>query len=134
MAALLDSLQADHNALRGLIDACAKCRGPELRARLLELHSILLRHLPAKDELYRTIATAASKKADSGSAVLAKIFEDNMKVQAAGVEGFFAQLQALEKQPDQLERRVATVIDVLRSRLDTEERAVFPLLKKLIES
>jgi hypothetical protein len=134
VAVFLDSLKADHASLRGLLDACASSRGAELRTKLLELQSVLRRHLPAKDELYRSIAQASVQKADAASGALAKIFENNMKVQAAGVEGFFSQLEALQKVPEQLERRVLTVIDVLRSRLDTEERAVFPLHKKLIDS
>lgn len=121
-------------ALRTLLDACAAATGSELREKLLELRGVLGRHLPAKDELYRTIAEAAAQRSDSASGGLAKIFENNMKVQAAGVAGFFEQLDVLAKQPEQLERRVKTVIDVLRSRLDTEERAVFPIHAKLTRS
>lgn len=131
MADLIAALLEDHQVLRGLIQSCSAAPREALKAHLEQLRSRFASHLPRKEQLYRAIEAAAKERNDAGSASIAHIFEDNMRAQAAGVAGFFDQLESAARQPEQLEKRSKTVLDVIRTRLDTEERAVFPIFKKL---
>jgi hypothetical protein len=131
MADLLGTLRDEHRLLRATIESCASATGSELKGLLNRLGEQLTTHLPHKEQLYRAIERASQQRNDPGSATIARIFENNMKVQSAAVGGFFEQLESLARQPEQLERRCRTVLDVIRTRLDTEERAVFSLYTKL---
>lgn len=97
----------------------------QLLAKLLSLRAVVLQHFDRKDALYPALSEQCVKVADAPGAHLTKIFESNMRVQAAAVRRFFEGLETLS--PTVRASSFRTVITVIRQRFGTEESAVFPI-------
>ncbi|MDX2010288.1 MAG: hemerythrin domain-containing protein [Myxococcaceae bacterium] len=96
-----------------------------LYAHLKAVRADIVSHFREKDAFYPELSEALQTAGDNAGAQLARIFESNMKIQSAAVQRFF---EALDRAaPAQLPQSYQTVASVIRQRLSTEEKAVFPL-------
>lgn len=131
MPDLVNALRTQHAAIRASLEQCARKQGTELAAELQGLKPTLQAHLRDKDALFAAITEACGRRQDNASMAIARIFENNIKVIAAGISGFFDQLEVLTRNLQGLEQRTKTVAEVLRNLIETEERAILPLYVKL---
>lgn len=92
------------------------------------MRELVLEHFRAKDDFYPALASFLTARGDLAGAQLARIFEQNMKVQSAAVQRFFESLDRAQNQ--QIADGYRTVALVMRQRFSTEEKAVFPLTVK----
>lgn len=127
MLTLVEQFREKHRELTTALDRADATAGDQ--ARLLEalrgLRAPVLDHLKAKDAFYPALATHLTQAGDAAGAHLARIFEQNMKIQSGAVQRFFEGLDRAS--PQALGESYKTVATVLRQRFATEERAVFPL-------
>ncbi len=129
-ADVLDDFRAQHRRIEEQLSACERLldQVPPLHAKLLELRPLLLQHLDAKDAFYGQLVERCTRAADLGSTNVAKMFEENMRVQSGAVRRFFS---ALDTQTSPLlAQSFKTMALIIRGRLTQEERAVFPLYAK----
>lgn len=131
MPELINALRAQHTAIRASLEQCRQKQGNALAAELQGLKPTVQAHLRDKDALFAAISEACGRTQDHASLAIARIFENNIKVIAAGITGFFDQLDALTRNLQGLEQRTKTVAEVLRNLIETEERALLPLFAKL---
>ena len=134
MSEIADTLKQHHVALRGALEILKSKKGDDLVSELKRLQPAVTALLTSEETLFAEILRACAQRNDTGSANIARIFEGNLKVMAAGIRGFFDQLAVLAKDPRQLEQRARTMIDVLNSQMETEGRAVIPLHTKLTKA
>jgi hypothetical protein len=127
---ILEDLASQHATLRTALADCEQSAAGDLESALLRLKPVLEAHLTAKDAFYRQVREICASRSDSAGVTVAGIFENNMKTLSSGVRGFLDSLGTLVKNPAQLSQRFKTVAQVLRSRLDTEEQAVFPIYRR----
>jgi hypothetical protein len=130
MSASLDALKADHRRIEAELQGCEPVaeQAVPLAAKLRAMRPLMLDHLTAKDVFYAELRALCSGRGDLASVNTVKIFEDNMRVQSAAIRRFFSSLDgAISPMLSQTFRTMALVI---RSRIITEERAVFPLYLK----
>ena len=129
MSASLDTLRAAHRVIEADLAACEALNEPApLVAKLKAMRPMMLEHLDAKDAFYAELRAACAGRGDLSSGNTAKIFEDNMRMQAAAIRRFFESLDhGMSPVFSQTFRTMALVI---KSRIVTEERAVFPLYLK----
>lgn len=124
----VDGFRAEHQRF---VEALDKADGLESDALLTALKTIrdaVLTHFRAKDEFYPSLAEHLAAAGDSAGAQLARIFEQNMKIQSSAVQRYF---EALDRVPAQTSiDGYRTVASVIRQRFQTEERAVFPLTSR----
>jgi hypothetical protein len=125
MTTSLDALKADHRRIEAELLRCDEAvqRVSELAKRLEVLRPIIKEHLAAKERFY---AELRERCGDLASGNLARMFEENMRVQSNAILRFFEGLDAGVVSP-LLGDLFKTMALVIRTRLATEERAVFPL-------
>jgi len=129
-AGVIDDFRAQHRRIEEHLTACERLldQVTPLHAKLLELRPLLLQHLDAKDTFYGQLVERCTRASDLGSTNVAKMFEENMRVQSGAVRRFFA---ALDTQSSPLlAQSFKTMALIIRGRLTQEERAVFPLYVK----
>ena len=122
--ALLDGLMQQHASLRATLEMCETQTGAALTEKLLALKPQMLRHLEEKSVFYRALEETCLQKNDAASANLGRIFEANMSVQSEAIVRFF---EGLGHGTNDVSAAFRTVAQVVRTRLLTEERAVFSL-------
>lgn len=130
MQATVDSFRHAHARLAERLDqADLVLHSPDaLAASLREIRESVLEHFRAKDAFYPVLADHLTARGDLAGAQLARIFEQNMKVQSAAVQRFFESLERVQSQ--QVADGYRTIAMVMRQRFSTEEKAVFPLTIK----
>ena len=126
--AVIDAFRAEHQQIEDHLTACEPlaAQAPALIARLKQLEPLLLGHLDAKELFYARLKKLCADNSDLASANFATMFSENMDVQSAAIRRFFT---TLEVSP-QLQQSFSTIALIVRSRLRTEDRAVFPLYLK----
>lgn len=127
---VIEAFRAQHRQIEEHLTACERLldQVTPLHARLLELRPALLEHLEAKDAFYGQLVARCAQAADLSSTNVAKMFEENMRVQSGAVRRFFS---ALDTQSSPLlAQSFKTMALIIRGRLLQEERAVFPLYVK----
>jgi hypothetical protein len=130
MSASLDALKEEHRRIEADLLGCEQIadQAVPLAAKLRAMRQLMLDHLTAKDVFYAELRALCSGRGDLASVNTVKIFEDNMRVQASAIRRFFGSLDgAISPVLSQTFRTMALVI---RTRIVTEERAVFPLYLK----
>lgn len=127
MLALVEQFRQTHLQLTTALDRAdaSSANTAQLLEVLRGLRAPVLEHLQAKDAFYPALATHLMDTGDAAGAQLARIFEQNMKIQSGAVQRFFEGLDRAA--PQALVESYKTVATVLRQRFVTEERAVFPL-------
>lgn len=100
-----------------------------LVAALRTLKPALEENLAAKEKLYQDSAKAFERAGQPGPAQILRIFEQNMGLLSNSVRVFLGSLDSA-KDGRSLRDRLPTVVRVLRDRMDSEERAVFPLFDR----
>jgi hypothetical protein len=130
MSASLETLKADHRRIEAELNACEALldQAPALAGKLRAMRPLLLEHLSAKDDFYAELKALCSGRNDIATGNVAKIFEDNMRVQSAAIRRFFEGLDGAVS--PLLVQSFRTMALVIKSRILTEERAVFPLYLK----
>lgn len=131
---LVERFKAEHRQVDEHLVACEALVGQvvPLAERLKQLKPLLLAHLEAKDAFYGRLKQLCSDNGDLASANIATIFKDNMTVQSGAIRRFFS---SLETAPSPLlAQSFTTMALIIRNRLSTEERAVFPLYLKNLQS
>lgn len=106
------------------VEAAADAPLPPLH----QARELVLAHFKAKDLFYPALAEHLTQTGDVAGAQLARIFEQNMKIQSSAVQRFFENLDRAA--PSALTDGFRTVALVIRQRFSTEEKAVFPLTVK----
>lgn len=125
----LDTFKQEHAQIEALLDSCTPLAdGAALIQKLKPGRELVRRHLAAKAEFYVALAELCTSKGDAAGANIARIFATNMGVQSGAVEKFFDTLDAAT--PEQVLQSFKTVVHVLKQRIQTEERAVFPIWSK----
>jgi hypothetical protein len=122
-------LRSAHGALRHSLIELERCDEARLVAALRALRPALEQNLAAKDKLYQDSAKAFDRAGQPGPAQILRIFEQNMGLVSNSVRGFLASIDSA-KDARSLRDRLPTVVRVLRERMDSEERAVFPLFDR----
>ena len=122
-------LRAAHGVLRHALAELERCGEAGLVAALRALKPALEENLAAKDKLYQDSAKAFDRAGQPGPAQILRIFEQNMGLLSNSVRGFLASIDSA-KDARSLRDRLPTVVRVLRDRMDSEERAVFPLFDR----
>ncbi|MBF5041550.1 MULTISPECIES: hemerythrin domain-containing protein [Myxococcaceae] len=123
------ALRTAHGTLRHSLIALERCEDAGLVSALRALKPALEQNLAAKDQLYQDSAKAFERAGQPGPAQILRIFEQNMGLVSSSVRGFLASIDSA-KDPRSLRDRLPTVVRVLRERMDSEERAVFPLFDR----
>ncbi|MBL8956579.1 MAG: hemerythrin domain-containing protein [Myxococcaceae bacterium] len=127
---LIDAFFAEHRRIEVNLAVCEQLLADvnALHTRLLHLRPMLLEHLHAKDAFYVALVNGCAEAGDLPSTNVAKMYEENMRVQSSAVRRFFA---ALDTQSSPLlAQSFKTMALIIRGRLAQEERAVFPLYLK----
>ena len=124
MLSRVEALKEEHGRLRTLLARCDSPPVPELLPLMHQLRESLRPHLDAKQALYTEAMQAIQDAGTPTELSLLGIFRTNLSVVSGAVMGFLA---APDSQPERLRERLRTVVAVLRSLLDTEEKVVFPL-------
>ena len=132
--AVVDRFKSEHRQIEEQLDACEALAGQvvALAERLRQLKPLLLAHLDAKDAFYSRLKQLCSDSGDLASANIATVFHDNMSVQSGAIRRFLASLDAAAS--PLLSQSFTTMALIIRNRLSTEERAVFPLYLKNLHS
>ena len=128
--AVVDDFRAQHRRIEELLAACEALLDQvgALHARLLELKPVLLAHLDAKDAFYARLVELCALRGDLAATNVAKMFDENMRVQSGAARRFFAALETAGS--PLLAQSFKTMALIIRGRLLQEERAVFPLYLK----
>ena len=130
---LIERFKGEHRQIDEHLVACEALVGQvvPLADRLKELKPVLLAHLDAKDAFYLRLRQLCSDNGDLASANIATIFNDNMSVQSGAIRRFFSSLEGAPS--PLLAQSFTTMALIIRNRLATEERAVFPLYLKNLQ-
>ena len=123
------ALRSAHGVLREALTELEKCEEARLVAALRTLKPALEENLSAKEKLYQDSAKAFERAGQPGPAQILRIFEQNMGLLSNSVRVFLGSLDSA-KDGRSLRDRLPTVLRVLRDRMDSEERAVFPLFDR----
>ena len=123
------ALRSAHGELRRSLTELEKCEEAQLIAALRALKPALEENLAAKEKLYQDSAKAFERAGQAGPAQILRIFEQNMGLLSNSVRVFLASIDSA-KDGRSLRDRLPTVVRVLRERMDSEERAVFPLFDR----
>ena len=126
----IEKFKAYQVAIRLLLQACAGVTVQEIFGHFKRLGPRVIAHLYHKYRLYEKAQKKLAARGEVGPARLLAIFEQNMHMLAAAVRAFFDECAALLRTPELLLRRFHTVSDVLKSRFETEEKAVLPLFAR----
>ncbi len=128
--AVIEAFKADHRRIHEHLAACEALATQvvPLAARLKQLQPELLAHLDAKDAFYGRLVALCRAKGDLASANIATIFNDNMTMQSQAIRRFFGTLDNAAS--PLLTQSFSTMALIIKNRLTTEERAVFPLYLK----
>ena len=121
-----------HRHIEHELDACEKRLNelPALAERLKMLAPLLLEHLAEKDRFYIELSALCSRRDDPSSTSMASIFETNMRVQSAALRRFCISVSG-ELTPV-MALSFKTMASLIRNRISTEERAVFPLYARVV--
>lgn len=127
---VVEEFRAQHRRIEEHLSACDAVleRVEALHARLKEMRPLLLEHFDQKDAFYVKLRELCAHNGDLASSNIAKIFDDNMRVQSGAIRRFFNALDTSSS--PLLAQSFKTMGLIIRSRLSTEERAVFPLYVK----
>jgi hypothetical protein len=124
---IMISLRLEHALILDALDTCADAVGHTFQERLAELKPLVLKHLKRKEAFYEDLAQRCDRRGDTEGAQLVRISETNMQVQTNAVVNFF---ENLHKPINGVHQAFRTISDVLRARLATEEKKLFPLFEK----
>jgi hypothetical protein len=130
MSASVDALLAEHRRIEAELTACEAVGdqvGP-LASRLKVMRPLILDHLTAKDVFYAELRALCAGRGDLAASNTARIFEDNMRLQASAIRRFFGSLDGAISPV--LAQSFRTMSLIIKTRMVTEERAVFPLYMK----
>lgn len=127
---LIERFRAEHRRIEEHLVECEALVGQvePLAERLKQLKPLLVAHLEAKDAFYARLRQLCSEAGDLASANIATIFNENMTVQSGAIRRFFSSLEGAPS--PLLAQSFTTMALIIRNRLSTEERAVFPLYLK----
>jgi hypothetical protein len=130
MSASLEGLKEGHRRIEAELAACEALgdQAPALASRLKTFKPVMLEHLLAKDAFYAELKALCLGRGDLAAGNVAKSFEDNMRVQASAIRRFFESIEGAVS--PLLAQSFRTMALVIKSRIATEERAVFPLYLK----
>jgi hypothetical protein len=117
-------LQEDHSRLRALLRNCESASPRDFESALRRLEEAFLPHRAAKLKLYEDSVRACQEAGDKTGLSVLSIFRANVNVISAAILGF---LHTPDPQPERSQERFRTVATTLRSMMDTEEKAVFPI-------
>ncbi len=128
MAPLIETFKTQHREIERTLEACEPLKdSAPLIAKLKTFRELVVRHLDAKDAFYKQLGALCTEKNDHASANLLRIFEPNMSVQSTAVKKFF---QTLDAPAGNFVQAFNTVAYILRQRISTEEKAIFPMYQK----
>jgi hypothetical protein len=133
---VLAAIQAQHRALVEIslaLDAAVKdWKLEEIRAALPKLRDVLDAHVTFENREFYPVLAERSKAAEPSTATLVKLFDDNMKIVADGVNTFLARFAGKpELDREVFTREWKTAFLVLGKRLHDEEKTLHPLFSKL---
>lgn len=121
----VEDFRLAHQKLGAALDQADAAPTAQLLDLLKAIREEVLAHFKAKDAFYPSLAAHLTEAGDVAGAQLARIFEQNMKIQSAAVQRYF---EGLERAAPQTSiDGFKTVALVMRQRFQTEEKAVFPL-------
>ena len=127
-ASPLDLFKVQHREIERLLESCEALADSNAVLTMLRRSSaMVISHLEAKDAFYVQLAALCTSKGDLPSGNIVKIFEQNMGVQSQAVRKFFSSLDAPAPNFGQ---SFKTMAFILRQRISTEEKAVFPMYAK----
>jgi hypothetical protein len=127
---LLIQFKQQHDTVRAALTTAENAAShAATMAALLPIQSLVDEHLRAKENFYAELETLCRTRNDATGVNLTAIFRTNMTVLGGAVQKFFRDLATM-KDEAVLKNALRTVSHVLRSRFDTEEKAVFPIYQR----
>ena len=126
-SSILDDFRKEHRHIETELTACEvlSAEVEQLTERLKALRPMLLQHLDAKDAFYQRLVALHVERGDVQGAQRARSLAESAKVESDALRRFFNALDGGSS--PLLPQSFKTLAHVIRRRLETEERAAFPL-------
>jgi hypothetical protein len=139
MKELIDTLQAQHNAVAVMVDrinaSIAKGDTRAISTTLGELKSALLAHLELEDnQLYPQLIQAAEKQGDPTIAQTTKMFSSGMVLISDTLKTFLGRYERKKDfSVDEFKKDWREVTVALSARINQEESSLYPLYNKWVK-